>query len=114
MPEQRNLEEIGLESFALGQVPDSATITDASAAILEADPDRAYMKMTLLSITAGSAFYAVGQDALDLKGSIFTLGAEETIMGGERIEAICGDAAATAIVAFQAFKRGLPNQGTAV
>ncbi len=107
------LEETGLQSFGLGQTPTSAALTDARSAIIAADADRAYVVVTLESVTAGDVFVAVGATAVALAGQKLELDIPQKFFGGEVLNGICGTAVATAVVLVQAFLRGLPRQGDA-
>lgn len=109
-----NLEEIGLESFGIGQAPASGTVTDTNSVIVAADPDMAYCIVTLLTVSGGSIFMAQNAPAVDLKGQPMILLESVKLFGGQSVEMIAGTAAQTATVAFQVFKRGLPRQGKAV
>lgn len=115
MSEQRNLEEIGLEAFAVGQTPISAAVTDTNSVALAADADRAYSVVTLLSVTSGFVFLAQGAVAEADKGQMFAaVGSRLKIFGSGSVQVIAGEAAQTATLGIQEFKRGLPRQGTAV
>lgn len=109
----RLLEEVGLEAFGLGQAPTVDVIGDTSSSINAADADRAYAVITLHSVTTGDVFFAVGHPAEAAKGQKFQLGVPVRVWGRQDVNAICGTAAATALVIQQSFNRGLPRQGDA-
>ncbi len=106
------LDAVALEQFSLGQVPTSAALSDTSAAILAADPDRAYAVIALLIVSAGNAFIASNQTALADKGRLLQVGEPIFLYGPEAVNGICGTAAATATVVIQEYKLGVPNPGT--
>ncbi len=114
MAEQRNLEEIGLEAFAIGQVPETVSVTDTTTEILPEDPDRAYAEITLRTDSAGVAFMARGTPALDAKGTLIVENVPFKVFGPAALNGICGTPAATATIIFQQYLRGLPRQGVAV
>ena len=113
MGQQRNLEEIGLESFGLGEAPDSGQVTDTNSVIVSADVDMAYVVVTLLSVTAGNVFMAQRSAAVAGKGQLMVIGEARKIFGDKTVQMVVDTGAATAEIAFQVFKRGLPRQGTA-
>lgn len=114
-----NLEELGLESFGIGQAPASGAVTDTNSVIVAADPDMAYCIVTLLTVSGGSIFMAQNAPAVADKGQLMILGVGGNsgalkLFGGQSVEMIADTAAQTATVAFQVFLRGLPRQGKAV
>ncbi len=102
-----NLQEIGLQRFALGQTANSAAITDAASNVLNASTDRAYVVVELRSVTGGDVFFAVGTTALDEKGQRLLMDKPVKIFTKERISIICGTAAQTGVVIFQDFSVGV-------
>lgn len=111
---ESNLEEIGLESFALGQTPTSEAVTDAGDVVVAADPDMAYCIVTLFTVTGGSVFMARGVAAVDDAGHLMVVNERLKLFGGQSVQMIAGTAAQTATVGVQTFLRGLPRQGVAV
>ncbi len=107
----RNLTEIGIEAFGIGQAPASGAVTDTNSVVVPADPDMAYCVVVLLTVSAGSIFMSQNAPAVDVKGQLMVLGEPLKLFGDQSVEMLAGTAAATATVGFQVFKRGLPRQG---
>ena len=113
---ERGTEEAGLESFAIGQTPTSAAITDVNSIAVAADPDRAYCVVTLLVLSGGAVFFAQNAAALADNGQAFdgVVGQRIKLFGPESVQMINGTPAQTATIGIQTFKRGFVRQGTAV
>ena len=100
---EKNYQQIGVEAFAQGQVPDSAALTDVASTILATSANRAYVTVELITISAGQVHIARGQTALADKGTSLQLNVPQKFFGAESISAICETAAATGTVIFQDF-----------
>lgn len=110
----RNLEEIGIESFGIGQSPETAAVTDTNSVAVAADDDMAYCVVTLLSVSAGIVFMAQGVVSEAAKGQLMVVGERRKLFGPQSVQMIVDTATETATVAVQVFKRGFPRQGDAV